>query len=228
MVGYIYEIKFSNGKRYIGQTDNMERRKKEHFRKMRNKKCNAYHYPVYRAMRKYKYEINYIEVPIHELDHWEMYYIDVFQTFPPNKGFGYNQTMGGGGNRGYKWSEERCKRHSIMQIKKRKYPGSIYKFKSKFKACGVSPEQVFIGYFNTRERAIEACWTFYNTGVRLPGDKSKTKGCIRTTRFNTYQFVFIVNGKYHSKNYKTREEAEAAQQLWYETQDINCIKKRKV
>jgi len=225
MVGYIYEIKFSNGKRYIGQTDNIKRRKDSHSHNMRNKKRKSYHYPLYRAMRKYDYEINYIEVPIHELDNWEIYYIDVFQTFPPNKGFGYNQTVGGGGMRGYKWSEGMRKRHSIREKKKRKYPGGVSKVGSKFSAVGEGPEKVYIGNYVTRERAVEACWTFYNTGVKLPGDKSKTKGCITRTPSNTYQFMFVVNGKRRSKTYKTREEAEAAQKKWIETQDVNCIKK---
>lgn len=225
MVGYIYEIKFSNGKRYIGQTDNFKKRKKEHLYTMNYKNRKEYHYPLYKAMRKYDYEINYIEVPIHELDNWEIYYIDVFQTFPPNKGFGYNQTVGGGGVRGYKWSEEKRERRSIYEKKKRKFPGSVSKNGSRFRAYGEGPKIVYIGAYNTREKAIEACWTFYNTGVKLPNDIYNFKGYIRATRFNTYQFTFCVKGKYHSKSYKTREEAEAAQQLWYETQDINCIKK---
>ena len=227
MVGYIYEIKFSNGKRYIGQTDNSKRRKKYHSYGIRNKNCKAYNYPLYRAMRKYPdYEINYIEVPIHELDHWEIYFIDVFQTFPPTKGFGYNQTEGGGGMRGYKWSEEMRKRHSIREKKKRKYPGCVFKTKYKFKAYGEGPEQVYIGAYNTRERALEACRTFYNTGVRLPCDRRKTKGCIQKSQCNTYTFKFYGNGKRRGKNYKTRQEAEAAQKKWIETQDVNLVLKK--
>lgn len=227
MVGYIYEIKFSNGKRYIGQTDKMEKRKKDHYISMRYKKSKVYHYPLYRAMRKYPdYEINYIEVPIHELDHWEIYYIDVFQTFPPIKGFGYNQTVGGGGVRGYKHSEEECKRRSIKEKKKRKYPGAITKFGSKFQAKGESPETVYIGMYFTREKAIEACWTFYNTGVRLPGDRLKWKGCIQKTKSNTYVFRFYVNRKRRNKTYKTREQAEAAQKKWIETRDVNLVLKK--
>ncbi len=227
MVGYIYEIKFSNGKRYIGQTDNFKRRKYLHEWTKDNKNSHAYHYPLYRAMRKYPdYEINYIEVPIHELDHWEIYYIDVFQTFPPTKRFGYNQTVGGGGIRGYKKSEENCKRQSIREKKKRKYPGAVSKVRSKFKAFGEGPEQVYIGTYNTRERAIEACWTFYNTGVKLPGDITIRKGSISKTPYNRYTFKFYVNGKPKHKNYKTREEAEAAQKIWIETQDVNLVLKK--
>ena len=113
-----------------------------------------------------------------------------------------------------------------MQKKKRKYPGGVSKVGSKFAAVGERPEKVYIGHYVTRERAVEACWTFYNTGVKLPGEKRKNKGCILRTKHNTYQFVFVVNGKRNNKNYKTREEVEAAQKKWIETQDVNLILKK--
>ena len=117
-------------------------------------------------------------------------------------------------------------RQSIRERKKRKYPGGVWKIGHKFQACGENPEQICIGTYNTRERAIEACWTFYNTGVKLPTDRTKYKGAIYKTANNTYQFRFHVNGKRKNKTYKTREEAEAAQQLWIETQDVNLILKK--
>ena len=93
MIG-IYKItKISNGKSYIGQSNNIERRFQEH----KTKKD----IPIEVAIQKYgadafKFEI-IEECKLEELDEKEIYWIAYYNTF---KGIGYNCSAGGGNNRG--------------------------------------------------------------------------------------------------------------------------------
>lgn len=93
MIG-IYKItKKENGKSYIGQSNDIERRFQEH----RYKKD----IPVEIAIQKYgadafDYEI-IEECDLKDLDEKEKYWIAYYNTF---KGFGYNCSPGGGDNRG--------------------------------------------------------------------------------------------------------------------------------
>jgi group I intron endonuclease len=93
MIG-IYKItKKENGKSYIGQSNDIERRFQEHKYKK--------DIPVEIAIQKYgidafDYEI-IEECDLKELDEKEMYWIAYYNTF---KGFGYNCSPGGGNNRG--------------------------------------------------------------------------------------------------------------------------------
>lgn len=95
-MGYIYAyINMFNGKRYIGQTNNIERRKREHFSMAFNEKAKCYNYPLYRAFRKYGYE-NFVHVILEEtdyLDEREIYYINKYNTISPKNG--YNIHAGG-------------------------------------------------------------------------------------------------------------------------------------
>ena len=106
--GTIYCLEFPNNKNYIGQThDSPENRFKIHCRDALN---NNSEYPVHRAIRKYKKE----NVIIHticnansqeELDNLEIKYITEYNSFIQYKK-GYNQTIGGGGTVGYKFTED--------------------------------------------------------------------------------------------------------------------------
>lgn len=93
MIG-IYKItKKSNGKSYIGQSNDIERRFLEH----KSKKD----IPIEIAIRKYGVEAFTYEVleqcRLEELDEKEIYWIAHYNTY---KGFGYNCNPGGGNNRG--------------------------------------------------------------------------------------------------------------------------------
>ena len=93
MIG-IYKItKKENGKSYIGQSNDIERRIKEHQYKE--------DIPIEIAIRKYgidafTYE-TIEECPLEKLDEREVYWISYYNTY---KGFGYNCNEGGGNNRG--------------------------------------------------------------------------------------------------------------------------------
>ena len=93
-----------NGKCYIGKTIyNLEERKKGHLkvRYTRN-------YPFYNAINKYGlesfiWETIYICNDENELNKMEMYFIQELNTLHPN---GYNLSLGGDGQSGFKHSEE--------------------------------------------------------------------------------------------------------------------------
>ena len=90
----IYKItKKSNGKSYIGQSNDIERRLIEHKYKT--------DIPVELAIQKYGIEAFDYEIieecSLEQLDEREKYWIAHYNTF---KGFGYNCNEGGGNNRG--------------------------------------------------------------------------------------------------------------------------------
>lgn len=102
MKGVIYcYYCISTGKKYIGQTSNEEKRKKEHIRKSKNKRNKFYN-----AVRKYGWE-NFIygvieECDISLLNDKEIFYVNFYDSHKN----GYNSTEGGKGVRGYIISEE--------------------------------------------------------------------------------------------------------------------------
>ena len=55
----IYKIVFPNNKIYISQTNNFERRKREHIRDSFIKERVEYHLPIGNAIRKYYPNINF-------------------------------------------------------------------------------------------------------------------------------------------------------------------------
>ena len=108
----IYKItNMVNGKVYIGQSVDIEKRWNEHKRDKDNKRYKEYNKPLYRAMRKYGLENFSFEIILEcedwELDGWEEYYIFIYNAYAHNTDSnGYNLTFGGEGNRGYVPSEE--------------------------------------------------------------------------------------------------------------------------
>ena len=93
MIG-IYKItKKENGKSYIGQSNDIERRFSEHKNKL--------DIPIDMAIQKYGADAFTFEVieecELDQLDDRERYWIAYYNTY---KGFGYNCNEGGGNNRG--------------------------------------------------------------------------------------------------------------------------------
>ena len=106
--GYIYRIyNCVNGKSYIGQTIDLEKRIKDHF--------NGYGSElIYHAIQKHgaealKWEILESDVEEEVLDKMEKLYIRFFDSMKPN---GYNLVPGGIGARGYKWTQEQRQKTS--------------------------------------------------------------------------------------------------------------------
>lgn len=115
MVG-IYKITNKiNGKVYIGQSIDINKRWSEH--KLNSQSEDTV---VYRAMRKYGLDNFLFEVleecHVNELDEREIYYIDLYKSYiHAENSNGYNMTLGGGGSRGLKLSKEARRKLSIAR-----------------------------------------------------------------------------------------------------------------
>lgn len=93
----IYKItNVINGKSYIGQSKNIERRWSTHKRAVQLKDPVRYNYPLYQAIRKYGLENFAFEIleqcSVVELNEKECFWISYYNTFFK----GYNATLGGG------------------------------------------------------------------------------------------------------------------------------------
>ena len=93
---YVYSFRNKiNGKSYIGSTNNLERRKREHFANSINDNSNKYYYPLYCAFRKYGID-NFEFLVLEEVEdkdlllERESYLIQKEGTLSPK---GYNPTL---------------------------------------------------------------------------------------------------------------------------------------
>lgn len=102
---YIYKFTNKvNGKNYIGQTNNIEKRKRGHKSEAFNKKSNGYNLPFHAAIRKHGWESFDFEVieeipddfGIEYVNKREEYFIALLDT-QINSHKGYNVTFGGDG-----------------------------------------------------------------------------------------------------------------------------------
>jgi predicted GIY-YIG superfamily endonuclease len=104
--GYIYRIDFPDGKHYIGQTQNIEKRAKEH-KTCANSGNTRY---LYNALRKHNMvdtlQLIVIDTAdtLEELCEKEIRYIKDYNSYYMNNG--YNMTYGGEGANGYIYTEE--------------------------------------------------------------------------------------------------------------------------
>lgn len=117
---YCYENQI-NSKKYIGQTNNIERRKREHLSSSYNVKNDGYNSAFHRAIRKYGIE-NFFFSILEECDEEkanerEQYWIQEKNSYIDNHG--YNLTLGGDGNKKIsKFSEETIKEiQTLLQSK---------------------------------------------------------------------------------------------------------------
>lgn len=95
MIG-IYKItNLKNGKAYIGQSTNIEKRIKGHKKRAYNASGKEYEKTLYRAIRKYglnNFKFEVLEICcLDELNEKERYYIEKYNTYYA----GYNETFGG-------------------------------------------------------------------------------------------------------------------------------------
>lgn len=126
----IYKItNIVNGKMYIGQSVDIDRRWKEHVYDSKNGSSI-----IYRAMRKYgvdnfKFDIVQ-ECEASELDDLEIEYIDTYNTYVhSDNSNGYNETLGGSGIVGYIHTEKDRVKAMINRHFAMKYKNGLVKYK---------------------------------------------------------------------------------------------------
>lgn len=114
--GIIYQVtNLSNNKKYIGQTNNLNKRIFDHISSSKRKDDNSYFHKAIRkyGIKKFKWEI-LCECDDIQLDMMETFKIMVNHTHYTEGG--YNLTWGGQGTRGYKFTSkqiENCKKSHI-------------------------------------------------------------------------------------------------------------------
>lgn len=98
MIGIYMYTNLINGKAYIGQSINIEKRRQTHEQRAycSSKSNKEYNKAFYKAIRKYGIENFKFEIlktcKQEELNYWEIYYIDLYDTYKK----GYNEDAGGG------------------------------------------------------------------------------------------------------------------------------------
>lgn len=209
--GCIYRLtNLVTGKTYIGQTLRFKTRMREH----KSKKVKRY---LSRSIQKhgwdkFKKEIIIDNVPEEDLDNLEISYIAVENTMRPN---GYNLTLGGEGNSGYKYTtkqRESRRQRAIHQQAKRSRFGcvSFHKKHNKYMVIGPSPDKIFIGLYFTKKKATKALNIFNETGKRMGSDRTERKkgtGSIQKIR-KRYRARYKKNKKEFCKTFDTPEECE--------------------
>lgn len=116
MIGYIYYcINKINGKRYVGQTMNFKNRKSQHLSELR--KGTHHSHKLQRAFNKYGEDNFNWQVEMYELDSIDALYkleIDKIKEYDSYQN-GYNETLGGDGNRLLFSFEEASLIYEILQ-----------------------------------------------------------------------------------------------------------------
>ena len=163
---------------------------------------------------KFKKEIIIDDVPEEDLSNFEMHYIAVENTMAPQ---GYNLTLGGEGNIGWKPSKETREKISQASIRRQTNRDrfgcvTFHKIHNKYQAYSPHPDQKYIGEYFTIEKAKEALTHFLKTGERINSDTTIRKsgtGCIRKSRNGKrYRAVYRKNKKNFYKTFDTPEQCE--------------------
>lgn len=96
MIGIYRFINKNNNKSYIGQSINIDERRKKHIASSYYPQSNTYNTAFHKAIRKYGVDSFDFEIltvcKAEELDSLEKYYISKYNSIVPN---GYNMTPGG-------------------------------------------------------------------------------------------------------------------------------------
>ena len=196
-----------NGKKYVGQTTNFKNR--EYQWKEINNRYSTENSLIDKARKKYgidNFDVKIIkECNDEELDYWEMYYIQQFQTKKP---YGYNLTDGGCGSRGYTISEETRKKMSENNARYWQGKKRSEEVKEALRKASASRE----GYWLGKKRDKETIEKIKKTRKKIKilqytveGQLVKIWDSITEVSNNGFNYRHVVNcckGKYGYKTHK--------------------------
>ena len=211
----------ANGRSYIGQAQDLSSRRKHHINDLNNNKHANSH--LQRAWNKYgadNFQWEILELcHIENLNDREVYWIEVFDAFHN----GFNMTMGGGGIRGYKATEDsKQKRRLKMLGEKNPMYGRTGKLNPAY-GRNMSGEnspsfgkhhteeskeknrQSHLGKNNICSKAVICVET--NELFWSMGEAGRNKNCSDTTICKCCKGVKKTAGGYHWR-YATQEEIE--------------------
>lgn len=226
--GCIYKLTNKvNGKYYLGKTVHFKRRMSQHKRRRKKRKTYFYNAIAKYGWDNFQVEILIADVPEEDLNQLEMSYIDIHDSTNPKKG--YNLTKGGDGISGFTHTDETKKKICMANKNHSADKGCISFIKKlkKWQVRSIHSQRKHIGYYSTKEKALRALKLFNKTGKKLEADISTRKkgtGTIILTRSNTYQ---VVCKRKHIGNFKTKELALQALNLFNTTGKIKESKRRK-
>lgn len=114
----IYKFEnLKNGKIYIGQSVNIEKRYLEHFNCHKNENYKGYDTKFYRALRQYgieNFSFEVISINPNDMDEEEMYWIEYYNSYEN----GYNSTRGGNVTESCEeHPNAKLTNHQVLQIK---------------------------------------------------------------------------------------------------------------
>jgi len=199
--GYIYKIKFPNGKNYIGlTTTSLEQRKKEHKRsaKKGDIKC------LYNALRKYEMidTFELIEIDrantLEELCEMEKKYIIEYNSYYKNKN-GYNMTYGGEGTNGYIFTEDDKQKQSEITKKYFENPEARQKQSEAIKKYFENPE--------AREKMSETKKKYFEDNPDAGKEHSEKMKKYYEDNLEARQQASEKTIKYFEENPEAREKA---------------------
>lgn len=186
IMGYIYKIETPSKRVYIGQTIDLDTRKRYYS----NNNCERQKV-LFNSLKKYGFDsckFDIIEEVLNDdLDKKERYYIDYFKSniskYPEFKGL--NLTDGGVGVRGYVWNDEQRANLSKVRIGNDYAKGFIHTTETRSKISDaqkklILDESTGVFYFGLKEAGNAINISSITLGSWLRGfspNKSKLKYC---------------------------------------------------
>ena len=160
---YCYTNKLNNHK-YVGQTNNYERRIREHRSCAFNEKANSYNDLIHKKIREYgeeNFEISLIEKlfteDIEEVNQREIYWIDKLQSHC-STGLGYNVSYGGG-RRGYSSILNQEELKTLKEEIKQGIP--YYELENKYNISASFISSINNGVYFKNEKEIYPLFKYY-------------------------------------------------------------------